>query len=252
MVGRAGPARDPAGGARRRDGPRGRRGREAGAPRHAAGRGRGRVRRPPGPRARPPGARREPRQPGRGPPLRPAGLGVRDAAGHGAPGGPDARHGPHGRARLRPRHDRPAHEREHGLHRGRSRPDARRSRLGRGPPGLVVVASARPPPRLGDHPLVPARERGVEGAQHGGGARRAAPRRVRVPPRGGSAGREGAASLRPRGLGDGSVPRPPATPAPAPVRGHAPARAAAGLEPPGRRRREPGRARGPGPRSGPR
>ena len=88
----------------------------------------------------------------------------------------------------------------HGLHRDRSRRHGGRHRAGDRARRLRVVGAARARRRVGVDALVAPRELGVARPQHRRGARSAAPRRLRVPPRGRSTGREGAAPVRPLGL----------------------------------------------------
>ncbi len=93
-----------------------------------------------------------------------------------------------------------------GLHRQRHGRDDRR-------PGVrlcalrVRLVGAAPLGRcVARHPLAAPRERGVAGPRDSGGARGAARGRVRLPPRGGSAGQQGAPSVRARRLDHRSLP----------------------------------------------
>ena len=174
---------------------------------------------------------RQPREPDGGLALRPADRGLRAAAGDGAPRGPEAHRGPHGGARVRRRDDRPADAHQHGLHRRGARADGRGARLGGRPLRLHVVGAPRAGRGVARHALAAAGERGLARPQHRGGARGAAPRRVRLPARRGSARGQGAAPLRPGRLGDGALRRPADPAARAAVRGDAAAREAARLEP---------------------
>ena len=72
---------------------------------------------------------------------------------------PDADQRPGRRARLRPRHDRPAAVDLHGLHRRRHGPDRRRIRLRAGPVRIRLVGADRPGRRVAGDPLAASRER---------------------------------------------------------------------------------------------
>ena len=78
---------------------------------------------------------------------------------------------PHRRARLRPRHDRPAAVILDGLHRRRAGRDDRRARRGRGPVRVRVVGAARARRRVAGDALAAARERRLARPQHRRGAR---------------------------------------------------------------------------------
>ena len=129
---------------------------------------------------------------------RPVDAGQRRPAGHGPPGERGARHRPRDGPRLRPRSWRPAAADLDGVHRDRARSAGDRHRVGGHPLRLLVVGAAGAARRVGVHPLVAARERGVEGPQHRGGARRAAARCLRLRPGGRAAGCQGAAAVRSR------------------------------------------------------
>ena len=160
-------------------------------------------------------------------------------AGHGPPRGSEAHQRPHRRARLRPRHDRPAAVDLDGLHRRRPGRDDRRPRVGRRACSATrwwaPLAARR---RLAGDALAAARERGLARPQHRRGARRAARRRLRLPPGRRSAGRQGAAPVRPGRLDDRPLHRPPHPAARAAVRGDPAARAAGALEHAAGRRRQ--------------
>ena len=79
--------------------------------------------------------------------------------------------------------------------------------------------------------LAAARERRLARPEHRGGPRGPAPRRLRLPPGGRAARRQGAPALRAGGLDRRALPRAAQPALRAAVAGHAPARAARGLEP---------------------
>ena len=107
-----------------------------------------RLRPPPGAHADPSGDQRQSRRSHGGLAVRPPDRGVRAPAGYGSPRGPEADERPHGRARLRPRHDRAAALDLDGLHRQRSRRDDRRRARAR---------ACSPPTRGGRRSSWPAR-----------------------------------------------------------------------------------------------
>ena len=167
-----------------------------------------RLRRAPGADAAPPGGRRESRQPHRGVALRPAHRRLRRAARHGAPREPRAHERSHHGARLRPRHQRAAASRSRWTSSRagssswsagwRRRPCSRPTRGGR--------RSSLGGAWLATHWLL--RESGVwRDRETRGGARGAAPRGLRLPPRRRPAGREGAPPVRPRRLDGRALPR---------------------------------------------
>ncbi len=205
LVGRPPPARLAGGRARGRHGRAGGSGAARASPGRAARRGRRGLRAPAGAGPHPPGDQRQPGQPGVGLAPRPAHRGLRAAAGPRPPRGSQAHQRPHGGPRVRPRDDRPAHAHQHGLHRGGDGPDRHGARLRGHPLRLRLVGAHRARRRLARHPLAAARERGLARPQHGGGPRRAAPRRIRLPARRRPARGQGAAALRPRRLGDGAL-----------------------------------------------
>ena len=149
-----------------------------------------------------PGGQRQPRQPHRGVALRPADDACDRAAGHRATSRTRPHQRPHRGPRLRPRHHRPAAvdlawtsspsglvELVGGL------------AVGRRAVRLRLVGAARARRRVALDALAAARERGVARPQHRRGARGAAPRRLRLPPRGRRAGGQGGAAVRARRLG---------------------------------------------------
>ena len=153
---------------------------------------------------------------------------------------------PDGRARLRSRHDRPAAVVLDGLHRRRAgRHDRRPGRGGRAL-RVRVVGAARARRRMAGDALAAARERRLARSQHRRSAQRPARRRLRVSAGRRSAGQQGAAAVRPGRLDDRSIHRTAHAASPAAVRGDAPARAAARVEPAARHRRQRHRALGAG------
>ena len=237
-------ARRAAGGVRHRHRGRGRR---RGDPRLAgrpADLRRRHVRRAAGRAAAPPGRRRQPRQPRVGVAQRPPDGRLRGAGRDRPPRATRPGQRPDHGARLRPRHHRAAAQHRHGLHRQRAGRAPRRAGRGRGAVPLLLVGA--PPARrgVGLDALAAAGERGLAGPQHRRGALRPAPRRLRVPAGRGRARGEGAAAVRPVGLGGRPLRRPPPPPLRAAVAGHPAAGAVGGRLPGHRPRRQPRRVLG--------
>ena len=98
-----------------------------------------------------------------------------------------------------------------GLHRVRAGRVGRRARLGAACSlGYAWWAPLAARGRLARHALAAARERRLARPQHRRGSRGAAPRRLRLPPRGRPAGGEGAAAVRAGRLDGRALPRAPA------------------------------------------
>ena len=231
LVERAAAARHPARGLRHRHGRAGGRGAawpSARRPARPCGRD---LCAPAGAQPHSSGGQRQPGRPHRRLALRPAHRGLRAPAGHWASGrsNPDQR--PYRGPRLRPGDDRAAAFHLHGLHRHRPGRDDRRGGIGRDPRPLRMVGAAAACGRLARDPLAAARERDLARPPNRGGARRAARRRLRLPPGGRSAGQQGVAPLRPRRLDHRPFHRPAHPPARAAIRRHPYARAPRPVEP---------------------
>ncbi len=132
---------------------------------------------------------------------------MRPPAGCGTPGRCRPCRRPHGRARLRPRHDGPAVVVLDGFHRRRPRRHDWRSCLGGSAVWLHVVGASGARRRMARHALAAARERRLARPQHRRGPQRPAGCRLCLPAGRRSACEQGTASVRPGRLGDRTIRR---------------------------------------------
>src|SRR5438046_2532553 len=190
---------------RHRHGRPGGRGATRGRAGGAAGAGRHRVRAAAGALTDSPCRGRQSRQPHRGVAVRPAHDRLRPPGGHGPPREPQAHQRPHDGPGFRSRHHRPADIRLDGLHRRRAGGAGGRSRRGGCARRVHVVGAALARECVARHTLAAARERGLARPRDGGGARGAAPRRLRVPARCGTRPRQGSPAGRAGRLGHRAV-----------------------------------------------